>query len=68
MQQLQTKTNAGATVASKERYTVDDIIQELEVGVEFEGESYDDFDGYMDEEVEENSSGEETPLEEECCM
>ena len=38
-------------MASKERYTVDDIIQELEMGVEFEGESDDDFEGYLDEEM-----------------
>ena len=65
---MQKKTSSGATMASKERYTVDYIIQELEMGVECEGESDDDFDGYMDEEVEENSSGEEIPLEEESCM
>ena len=33
MQRLQTKTSAGAMMASKERYTVDDIIQELEMVV-----------------------------------
>ena len=37
MKRLQTKTSAGAMMASKERYTVDDIIQELEMGVECEG-------------------------------
>ena len=55
-------------MASKGRYTVDDIIQELEVGGEFECESDDDFEGYLDEEVAENSSSDETPLEEESCM
>ena len=40
MKRLQTKTSAGAMMASKERYTVDDIIQELEMGVECEGESF----------------------------
>ena len=42
MKQLQTKTSASAMMASKERYTVDDIIQELEMGVECEGESFPD--------------------------
>ena len=55
-------------MALKERYTVDDIILELEMGAEFGSESEDDFDGYLEEEVEENSSGEETPLEEESCI
>ena len=42
MQRLQTKRSAGAMMASKERYTVDDIIQELEMVVECEGESFPD--------------------------
>ena len=54
-------------MALKERYTVD-IILELEMGAEFGSESEEDFEGYLEEEVEENSSGEETPLEEESCM
>ena len=55
-------------MASKQRYTVDDIIQEKEVGGEFECESDDDFEGYLDEEIAENSSSDETPLEEESCI
>ena len=55
-------------MALKERYTVDDIILELEMGAEFGSESEDGFEGYLEEEVEENSSGEETPLEEESCI
>ena len=47
-------------MALKERYTVDDIILELEMGAEFGSESEDDFEGYLEEEVEENSSGDET--------
>ena len=39
MQRMQTKTSACAMMASKERYTVDDMIQKLEMVVECEGES-----------------------------
>ena len=42
MQRMQTKTSACAMMASKERYTVDDIIEELEMVVECEGESFPD--------------------------
>ena len=38
------------------------------MGAEFGSESEDDFEGYLEEEVEENTSGDETPLEEESCM
>ena len=68
MKPLQTNTSASARMALKERYTVDDILLELEMGAEFGSESEDDFEGYLEEEMEENSSGEETPLEEESCM
>ena len=42
MQRMQTKTSACAMMASKKRYTMDDIIQELEMVVECEGESFPD--------------------------
>ena len=42
MQRMQTKTSAGTMMASKERYTVDDMIQELEMVVECESESFPD--------------------------
>ena len=42
MQRLQTKTSAGAMMASKERYTVNNIIQEIEMVVECEGDSFPD--------------------------
>ena len=43
------------------------MIQELGLSGEFEGESDDNIEGYLDEEVAGNSS-DETPLEEESCM